>query len=367
MNELDLVKELCTAVTPADPGRLARARAQLTYAAQAASEAGAPEPAGAGESRILLGRVHWPAPGRTRLAMAGGLVVVMAAGLSTGLSLAGGGRAPLTAPASAMAVLARAARVSAAEPMPRNDQYIYTEATGLSPASLQPGSHKIIRYTTRTWSSVDGKTGDLIHQTPCQRVPGGPDGLGPLSCGERVSKVNQLNQAIRLPNGRVEALTAPLGKLPKGAKLLPTLPTTYAAARALPTNARQLDTYLKQLQIVSLAITGSSVPIWQQLTTLVEWVPVLPPKLAAAVFTLASQQPGITLQHVTDAAGRPGIGISQAGDPSHVQLIFNPVTYELEGINVSDSELIMTPLSPVAGAQSMAILHTAIVNSEPSS
>jgi hypothetical protein len=365
MNELDLVKELCTAVTPADPERLARARAQLAYAAQAAPEAGAPQPAGAGESRSPLGRVRWPARGRTRLAMASGLVVIMAAGLSTGLSLTGGGTAPLTAPASAMEVLAHAARVSAAAPMPRNDQYIYTEATGLSPASLQPGSHKIIRYTTRTWSPVDGKTGDLIRQKPCQRVPGGPDGLGPLSCSERMSGDMQ---AFRLPNGHVEELIEPFPvKLPKGAKLLPTLPTTYAAARALPTSARQLDTYLKHLRIGTLAGTGISSPIWQQLTTLVEWVPVLPPKVAAAVFTLASQQPGMTLRHVTDAAGRPGIGISQAGDPSHVQLIFNPVTYEMEGINVSGSEPIMTPMSPVAGAQSIAILHTAIVNSEPSS
>ena len=50
MNELDLVKELCTAVTPADPERLARARAQLTHAAAAAAEA--PQATGAGESRI---------------------------------------------------------------------------------------------------------------------------------------------------------------------------------------------------------------------------------------------------------------------------------------------------------------------------
>jgi hypothetical protein len=363
MNELDLVKELCTAVTPADPERLARARAQLTYAAVAAAEA--PQANGAGESHSPLGRVRWPARERTRLALAGGLVVVMAAGLSTGLSLTGGGKAPLTAPASAMAVLARAARVSAAVPMPRDDQYIYTEATGLSPASLQPGDHKIIRYTTQTWSPVDGKAGDLIHQQPCQRVPGGPDGLGPLSCSERMSGTTQ---AFWLPNGRVGEFSGPFPvKLPKGARLLPTLPTTYAAARALPTSARQLETYLKQLRAAALTGTSNSVPIWQQLTTLMEWVPVLPPKVAAAVFTLASQQPRITLRHVTDAAGRPGIGISQAGDPDHVQLIFNPVTYELEGMNASNSELIMTPMSPVAGAQSIAILHTAVVNSEPSS
>ncbi len=136
-----------------------------------------------------------------------------------------------------------------------------------------------------------------------------------------------------------------------------------AAARGLPTSARRIATYLKHLP----ELFGGSPPIWGLLTSLVEYVPVLPPKVAAAVFTLASQQPRITLRHVTDAAGRPGISISQAGDPSHVQLIFNPGTYQLEGIDVSNSGPMITLMSPVAGAYSIAILHTAIVNSEPSS
>ena len=85
------------------------------------------------------------------------------------------------------------------------------------------------------------------------------------------------------------------------------------------------------------------------------------------LFRRRKQQPHITMRYVTDAAGRAGIGVSQAGDPSRVELIFNPSTYRLEGIDVGGSGLIMTPLSPVAGARSVAILHTAVVNSEPSS
>jgi hypothetical protein len=36
-------------------------------------------------------------------------------------------------------------------------------------------------------------------------------------------------------------------------------------------------------------------------------------------------------------------------------------------MDVTNSGLIITPTGPVAGTRSMAILHTAIVNSEPSS
>jgi hypothetical protein len=36
-------------------------------------------------------------------------------------------------------------------------------------------------------------------------------------------------------------------------------------------------------------------------------------------------------------------------------------------MDVTSSGLIITPTGPVAGARSMAFLHTAIVNSEPSS
>jgi hypothetical protein len=289
---------------------------------------------GTGRNRLALGRVRLPAHRRTRLAVAGGLVAVMTAALSAGLTLTGGSQAPLSTSASAAELLARVAAVSAAQPVPRSDQYIYTEATGVTPVSRQPGSDKTTRFTTQSWSSVDGKQRDLVRQQPCQRVPGGPDGLGPLACSY----------------GSISHL---LGDS--------TFPTTYAAARGLPTSARQLGTYLKDLQFPSI----DSPTVWGELAELLEFVPVLPPKVAAAVFTLASQQPGISLRHTTDAAGQPGIGISQAGDRSHLQLIFNPSTYQLEGI--SSSDLIMTPLDPVAGAYSMAILHTAIVNSEPPS
>lgn len=360
MTELDLVEDLCAAVTPPSPERLAPARAQLMAAAHAAQpEAG--HASATPERRRLLGGVRLPARGRTRLAIASGLVVVMAAGLSAGLSLAGGGHAPLGAPATAAELLARAAAASAVQPVPRNDQYIYTEATGITPVSLQPGSNKTTQYTTWTWTSVDGKTGSLLHQKPCQRVPGGPDGLGPLTCGDRMSYAGT---AFQLPNGEKGVMGGVNILLPKGARPIPEPPQTYAAARALPTTARQLASYLNNFP----SLTGYRTPIWEQLTRLLEFVPVLPPKVAAAVFTLASQQPGITLlRHVTDAAGRPGIGISQAGDPFHVQLIFNPATYQLEGINVRSSDPVITPVTPVAGAYSIAILHAAIVNSEPSS
>jgi hypothetical protein len=334
----------------ADEDFEARLRAVLQAdAARAPARSPLAVPAGAG-------RVRRPAHRRLRLAVAGGLAVVMAAAASAGLGLTGGSRAPVTA----AELLARVAAVSAAQPVPRNDQYIYVETTGIAPVS--PGSDKTTRYTAWAWSPVDRKGGNLFNQEPCPGVSGGTKGPGPLSCGYRIEWMSPT--FYRLPNGSIVTLEGSNVKPPKGAKQLPTLPHDYAAARALPTTAQQLDIYLKNLPDLS----GGSNPIWVQLTELLEFVPVLPPKVAAAVFTLASQQPRITLlRHVTDAAGRPGIGISQAGDRWPVQLIFDPATYQLEGINGSSSSPVLTPLGPLVEALTMAILHTAIVNSEPSS
>jgi hypothetical protein len=348
MNELDLVADLCEAVTPPDAERLARARARLTDATEAASQVTAPPPRKAARNRFPLGRAvgQGRGPGRTRIAVAIGLVVAVAAGLTTGLSLTGGAKAPLGAPASAAELLARVAAASAAQPVPRDNQFIYTEATGITLASMQPGSQKTVRYTTQTWSPVNGLMGDLVHQKPCQRVPGGPGGLGPLSCNFRISSGG--------------GMWVPVPRHPGHYEPAPTIPQTYAAARSLPTSARQLDAYLK-----SVPTMGDRELVWNLLTRILEFVPVLPPKVAGAVFTLASEQPGVTLlPHVTDAAGQPGIGITKTGDPSHVELIFDPRTYQLEGINVPGFDLI-TPQGPVAGAHSMAIVHTAVVNSEP--
>ncbi len=101
--------------------------------------------------------------------------------------------------------------------------------------------------------------------------------------------------------------------------MLPALARLREEVRIDETTAGKLGTYLRDLPM-----SGGPQSVWQQLTSLVEFVPVLPPEVAAAVFTLASQQPHITMRHVTDAASRPGIGVSQAGDPSKVELIFNP-------------------------------------------
>ena len=105
---------------------------------------------------------------------------------------------------------------------------------------------------------------------------------------------------------------------------------------------------------------------WSELTLILVNVPVLPPEVAAAVFTVASGLPGVTLRpHATDAAGRPGLGVVKAGDPSHNELIFNPGTYQLSGIDTTGGGPGGGPIEPVAGATSTAILHTAVVNSAP--
>jgi hypothetical protein len=273
---------------------------------------------------------------RTRLAIAGGLVAAIVAGLLAAQGITIGGRTPLGPPANAAELLQRAAAASAAQPVPRNKQYIYVESTGVAPASMVPRSTKTVRFTTWSWSSVDGSKRNYLRQRPCQRVPGGPNGLGPLACDSTFGSI-----ASALPPGQ--------GEVP--------LPGTYAQARKLPANPRQLRAYLARM-----AGGGDA---WSELTLILVNVPVLPPKVAAAVFTVASQLPGVTLRpHATDAAGRAGLGVVKAGDRSHVELIFDPKTYQLSGIDRSGAEP-PGPIDPVAGATSTAILHTAVVNSAP--
>jgi hypothetical protein len=272
------------------------------------------------------------------MAIAGGLVVAIVAGLLAAQGITIGGRTPLGPPADAAELLQRAAAASAAQPVPRNDQYIYIEATGVSPASMVPNSRKTVRYTTRAWWSVDGSKRNYVRQQPCQRVPGGPDGLGPLACDFTGGGVSGILSPGR---GQVQ------------------LPSTYAEARKLPANPRQLLAYLRDLA----RQTGGDA--WSELTLMLVNIPVLPPKVAAAAFTVASELPGVSLRpHATDAAGRAGLGVVKAGDRRHVELIFNPQTYQLSGIDTPSLEL-PGPFDPVAGATSTAILHTSVVNSAP--
>jgi hypothetical protein len=71
--------------------------------------------------------------------------------------------------------------------------------------------------------------------------------------------------------------------------------------------------------------------------------PVMPPKLAAAVYQAAAKVPGITLvKDVTDAAGRHGIGVSHnvvSFDKVTETWIFDPKTYQYLGereVNTKD-------------------------------
>jgi hypothetical protein len=74
--------------------------------------------------------------------------------------------------------------------------------------------------------------------------------------------------------------------------------------------------------------------LWAQLTSLATQ-PVMPPKLAAAVYQAAAKVPGITLvKDTTDASGRHGIGVSHHipdVDDVTQTWIFDPKTYQYLG------------------------------------
>jgi hypothetical protein len=341
MNEMDLLTDFCEAVSPPEREPLARARAQLLDAARGPAHAAAPTPGGAsagvaGNGTGGPGRRPWRM--RNRLAVAGGLAVAMATGLVAAQAITLGGRTPLGTPADAAQLLERAATAAAttaaAQPVPRNNQYIYVETTGLTPA--EAGSKKMVRYTTWAWTSVDGM-GDFTRQRPCQRDP---------EIQNRPVCYQAYAWATKLGPG-------------------PYVPTSYAALREVPADARQLFAYLASVKTCCPKISGGDLGVWSALTGILEINPVLPPKLAAGIYTVASKLPGVTLlPHATDAAGRTGVGVRyENGDPNGTELIFNLRTYQLMGVGLSAAEFIST--GPVLGTRSIAFLHTAVVNSAP--
>ena len=188
---------------------------------------------------------------------------------------------------------------------PADDRRRCAGAAGQLPAPVSP--EEMVTVTAWVWTSVDGSRPGYVRQRPCQRVPGGPDGLGPLACDSSFGAGQSQG-----PAGR-------------------TLPTTYAQMRKLPADPRRFLAYLRR-------VSGGSgrLVIWADLTDILRWIPAVPPAQAAAIFTAASQLPGSTLlSHVTDAAGRAEVGVVMVGDPSRVELIFNPKTYQLEGIDTA--------------------------------
>jgi hypothetical protein len=197
-------------------------------------------------------------------------------------------------------VLHRAARAALTAPVPRKNQFIYSET--LTQASGQPESR------TFTWLSVDGKRLGSARSIPCDF---------PQSPGCRMGIVVAGNLF------------------------------TYAGLQKLPTAPSALLGYLYREQTRNCDtgfVRQASRPglEWSGIYTVLADVPLLPPRFGAALFDAAAQIPDVkVIPNVTTAAGQRGIAVARTVHAKRwsggflaieqAEFIFNPHTYQYLG------------------------------------
>ncbi|MDQ2814060.1 MAG: CU044_5270 family protein [Actinomycetota bacterium] len=318
MTELDLLKEFCAEAAPQREQARAAARSRLLAVIASGGGTGAARPRSRSYARLALAGA----------VVTTGVAVAVAAG---GLTTTSDG--PLGQPASAAELLLRAAAVPAAV-APHPDQFIYVESTGLQfiypdqPPAVPAGSHRPVyvaeggtqkRVTIQAWTSVNGTRDGLVRERPCALPAPGTTG----GCEYSVS----------------------WGVSPGHASPTPNPPGSYGWEATLPTSRAGLTHYLEGLK--ADPGTPPEARIWGGIYNLFQDSSLLPAPLRTATYELAASLSGVTLiHHVTDAAGRSGDAIALDSGGMRQELILQPKTYQVLGIQ----EVILTPASAAACA-----------------
>ncbi|HET6710826.1 CU044_5270 family protein [Amycolatopsis sp.] len=273
MDELDLIRDRAETVGFAPAEHLAPARERLLAAAR-------------GERRHRPRRWFWIAGASAGLAAAITAVVALAPADQVGV---GAG----VAHADPVKVLTEAANTALKEPVkpPRPDQFLYVKT--------EYPDHR----TREVWYSVDGTRDGLIGDS---KVGGCRGGKAPMYGTNDPRKEGTLEDCVPRPVYRTD--------LPTTADAM--LAYLYAAA-----GDRKGDVNSLGKDVYSLA--------YEQ---------VLQPASYAALFQAAAKVPGLTaVDHVTDGAGRPGVGITWPVPPGSapkakpVVIVFDATTYQFLG------------------------------------
>jgi hypothetical protein len=331
MDEITLV----TDIAPAAPGLPAAARdtARATLLAEIATEresgtipGGATVPGARRRTPVPRSRrlVRWGIAGAALLAVAAGAAIMLPS------VLAGPPSAPaprVHPPATAAAVLLRAAQATAAVPdlHPRADQFIYTQSV-----SRYVTQHNRL-FVTRAWLTVDGWHGGLI----LQRWASGKrwyHGFGQPDC--RTLPHSNWNYKANCP-----------------------LPPAYVTN--LPRTVKAMKRYL----LGYYAHGKGSPPPADAIGTVTGFYQFLVPHRASALMLQAlSQIKGIrVIGHATTLAGRTGIAVA-AYDPTRGmldELIFDPKTY----LYIGDSQIALnSTYMPKGTVNGNAVQQIAVVD-----
>ncbi|MER6582859.1 CU044_5270 family protein [Nonomuraea sp. NPDC001023] len=232
-----------------------------------------------------------------RLVPAAGLAAAMAAGVIVVQTVNS------SAPANAAEVLLLAAEAATAAPwpQPRDDQYLHYERIAV--ARSEKGVRNVVpRHNTgEVWQSVDGSRTGLHWHKPAMTVPRG---------GEYKELL------IRCPERGVRRLT-------------------YADLRDWPVDREQLRRKLAERGNEMLPGKDTATRIWYGVSSVLG-SPV-PPAQQAAIFEIAATLPGIEMEELKDATGKPGIAVTRVDDlgpggtVSRESLIFDKASYVLLG------------------------------------
>jgi len=253
-----------------------------------------------------------------RLAMAGGLGVLLAAGLLVGQALPAG-----DAPAAASAAdLARhAAAAAAAQPAYRAGQWFYEQFESNLPR-ITPSTRRITtgNWTLQYWRTAGPSDGSL------------------------------LREAI-LVHGRLRHAAFPAW--PPGV-------ITYHELRALPTSPRALidDLAARPGPVLLLGpwlnrATFASSPetlrvFWSIASILTSFIPA--PRQAAELYTALGMLPGLRVDHgATDIAGRPSVAFELVIGRTRLELMLSPHDFGFMGLSY------VSPASP--GVYGFAVLR----------
>ncbi|WP_410617067.1 CU044_5270 family protein [Amycolatopsis sp. lyj-109] len=273
MDELDLIRNRAETTGFAPAEHLTPARERLLAAAR-------------GERRSRPRRWLWIAGGSVGLAAAITAVVALAPTEQVGVG-------PSVAHADPVKVLTAAASSALKEPAkpPRPDQFLYVKT--------EQADH----HFREVWFSVDGTRDGLIGTT---KIGGCRNGKAPNYGTNDPRKEGMLEDCTPKPVYRTD----------------------------LPTTADAMLAYLNsQPGTQKDNPTAMGKDVWGLVDE-----QVLQPASYAALFEAAAKVPGLTaLDHVTDGAGRPGVGITFPVPPGSspnakpIVMVFDATTYQFLG------------------------------------
>jgi hypothetical protein len=347
MTELELLRELGDQTPLPELTELTDARARLMR--EISSERATLPPSPAPRS----GRTRRPRRRRVVAAIVsvGGagaalLAVIFGAnahpGVSHGRSIANvpPPRLPRLADPTASQVLQRAAFVAlhTATATPSGDQFVYTKTESQG-------------HTIQVWMSVDGTHTSRVGTSSRPGCVNGQMSLRML--GEDGKPLSDFipKQFRGRPLTKAQAATLFGGKIPYDGPVVTRSCTPQTAYFPdMPTQADGMLPYLQRTQGVR---SDDLNDIAKTVGGLLDSDYLLPAQ-QAALYAFLGRTPGITIQRaVTDAAGRPGVGVAWSFDGSQAMLIFDPQTYTYLG---------MTTRGIGGQISGTALLATAIVD-----